>query len=152
MNKKENLFIFTAGLLILAYVLDYFAGPVHFTVKNHIAFLAPSFISKFPLTAVAVGIRTFGILLGVILLVSLIQNKFFAKAIGLFCLGALVELYTIQQLATGSRMTPTQWTLSLGYFGILLIVPIIFYILRGIFFTVGKKIRKDESSPIDSQA
>lgn len=148
--KKENLFILTAGLFILAYVLDCLAGPVNITVKNHLAFLVPSVINKYPFTAVAIAIRTFGIFLGILLLFSLIKEKYFAKAVGIFCLGALVELYTIQQLATGNRMTPIQWTLSLGYFGILLIIPIIFYIFKGLFSTVGKKLNKDESSPIDS--
>ena len=148
--KKENTLLITAGFFILAYVLDYFAGPVSITVKNHLAFLAPSVISKYPFTAIAIAIRTLGILLGVLLLVSSIKEKYLAKAAGLFCLGALVELYTIQQLATGSRMTPIQWTLSLGFFGILLIIPIAYYIIRGLFFTVKKKLNSSESSTTDS--
>ena len=148
--KKENTLLITAGFFILAYVLDYFAGPVRITVKNHLAFLAPSVINKYPFTAVAIAIRTLGILIGILLTLSLIGEKYFAKAAGLFCLGALVELYTIQQLATGSRMTPIQWTLSLGFFGILLIIPIAYYIIRGLFFTVKKKLNSSESSTTDS--
>lgn len=148
--KKENMLLLVAGFFILAYVLDYFAGPVYIVVKNHFAFIAPSMLAKFPLTAVAVGIRTLGIFSGILLLFSLIKEKYLGKAAGLFCFGALAELYTIQQLATGSRMTSIQWTLSIGFSGILLIVPIAYYVIRGLFFTVKKKLNNNESSPIDS--
>jgi len=148
--KKENILLLAAGFIILAYVLDYFAGPVSITVKNHLVFLAPAILSKFPLTAVAIGIRTLGLILANLLLFSLIKDKYFVKAIGLFCLAVVAELYAIQQLATGARMTPIQWTLSFGYFGILLVVFIVFYIVKGLFFTVKSKFNKNESPPIDS--
>ena len=127
--KKEYLVVTTLGLFALAYALDYFAGPVSISVKN--PFVLGNTIDKYPFTTVGIIARSFAIMFSVTLILSLASSSF-AKAIVAFFLAGLFELYAIQQLATASRMTTVQWTLSIAYGGLLLIIPIIYYLISGV--------------------
>jgi predicted membrane protein len=113
-------------------------------IKNPLNFLSPVNLAKFPFTAVAVGLRSLAILLSAVLALSLIEKMFFVKAIVLLFLGALAELYSIQQVATGMRTTSIQWTLSLSLGGLTFILPIIYYVLRGIIESLHSTLVKGE--------
>lgn len=138
--KKEITIVVTASLFLLAYVLDYFAGPVRIAVKNQIAFLNPKVLSVYPLTAVAISVRSIAILFTALIFASLAKGKYFVKTVVFLFLGILAELYGIQQLATGLKTTSTQWTLSISYAGILLLPAIIYFLLRGIISGIGSKL------------
>jgi hypothetical protein len=146
--KKEIQIVITAGLFILAYVLDYFAGPVRITVKNQIAFLAPAVLSVYPLTAVAIFSRAIALLFSVLIGLSIIKEKYFVKIIILFFLGILAELYAIQQLATSMKTTTIQWTLSIAYTGAGFVFPIVIFLILGIvnFVTHKAKLPKTEEA------
>lgn len=136
--KKEIALVVAAAIFVLAYILDYIAGPVRIVVKDPIVFLTKQQLSIIPLTAVAIGVRTIAIFLTTIVTLSFIEKKFFTKAFIVLFLGGIAELYAIQQMATGGTVTPMQWTLSFAYAGGFLLVSIIFYILAGIFNAINQ--------------
>lgn len=142
---KEYLLIAIIGLFLASSVLNYFAGPVVISLTNPVQFLAPAVISKYPFTAVEIGLRTLAIFLSLILALSLIEKNYFPKAVISLFLGALGIFYAIQQIATFGRVTPIQWTLSFAYAGFMLILAIVYYLIRGIIegvyigLTKGKK-------------
>ncbi len=129
--KKEYFFIFAVALLIFAYIVDYISGPINFVIKNPYEFLDSLVMSKFPLTAVGIFTRSLGIFLFIVLLLSLFSKLFFVKAIATFLLAALFNLFAIQQIATGTRTVTIQWSLSLSYAGIILLLPSMIYCIRG---------------------
>lgn len=142
--KKEYSLVIAIALFIIAYAIDRFAGPVSISIKSPLAFLSPVYLTKFPFTGVAITLRSLAIIMSVVLLLSFIENKFFIKAIVLLCLGALAELYAVQQLATGMRTTTIQWTLSFSYAGMAFILPFAYYILRGIIESLHSKLVQPE--------
>jgi hypothetical protein len=129
--KKEYLFIFAVSLLILAYVIDSISGPVIITLKNPYQFLNQVFMVRFPLTAVGILARSLGIFIGIILILSLINKMFFLKATTTFFLAIIFNLFAIQQIATNTRTVTIQWTLSLAYSGIALLLPALIYLIKG---------------------
>jgi hypothetical protein len=148
--KKEIAFVVAALLFVLAYALDYIAGPVRIAVKDPVMFLTKDQLSIIPLTAVAIGVRTIAIFITTILALSFIEKKFFTKAFIVFFLGGIAELYAIQQMATGGRVTPMQWTLSFAYAGGFLLVSIVFYVIAGIFNAINQGLsggKKTKSYP-----
>lgn len=145
--KKEYLLIIALAFFVIAYALDYLAGPVTIPIKNAFQFFENPVISKFPFTAVAVAFRTLAIFCSIILLLDLFEEKFFTKAVITLFLGALAELYSIQQLATGMRMSPIQWVLPFAYVGPLLLLPTSIYLLLGIFSSVKSKVIKPKEEP-----
>lgn len=130
--KKEHFLIVAVSLFVLAYVLDFVAGPVSFNIKTPFSFLDPLIIGKYPLTTVAIGARTLAITISIVLFLSLLGGFYFSKAVTVIFLGVMFGLYGIQQVATGTRTTTIQWTLSLVYAGVFLLVPTVYYTIRGL--------------------
>lgn len=151
---KEYWGIIAIALFILASVLDSLAGTVSLTVgTNPFSFLSGGSLATYPFTAVAIGVRALGFVITVLLVLAvLIEKNNFIKATILFGLGALAELYAIQQLATGLRTTPINYTLSIAYAGAALILPVAIYLLKGAFGGVGAKVSGEpEEKSEDSQ-
>jgi len=142
--KKEYFSLVIIGIFLAAYVLNYLAGPVVISLKNPWQFLTTVSLSKYPFTAVEISLKTIALFLSLILALSLIEKNYFLKAIITLILGALGILYAIQQIATSSRVTPIQWTLSFAYAGLTLIPAIGYYLMRGVIESVYGKLTKNK--------
>lgn len=139
-SKEVWLVIALVGFLV-AYLIDRIAGPVAISVGNPIAFLrSTTLLNKYPFTATAILVRTLAIFVSSMLVTSIVDGKYFAKAITLLLVGILAEFFAIQQLATGFRITTIQWTLSIAYGSLLLSLGVISMVLKGIWssFNEGK--------------
>lgn len=143
--KKEYFLVAAFAFFGLAYVLDYFAGPVSFVLLSPLTFLTKSYLNSYPLTAFAIAIRALGIFISLLLLFSVIEKQYFVKAFTVFVISVLSELYAVQQIATGMRTTSIQWTLSISYAGIISITAIIFYIVAGVIYSVKQKFKTDDN-------
>ena len=130
--KKEVVFVIAAALFLFAYILDYFAGPINLIVKSPLFFLDLKYFNLYPMTFVAVAVRTTALVISVSLVLSLIEKQYFQKIIISLFLAFVSEIYAFQQLATGAKITPVLWTLAISYAGAGLIIPIIFYIFARI--------------------
>lgn len=145
--KKEYTAVVAISLFLFAYVLEALAGRVSFPAfSSPFAFLNPAVLSKYPFTATAVAARTIAIVTSVVLVLSFAQIKKHLKAVITFVLGVLLELYAIQQLATGMRTTPLEWTLSLAYAGVLFAPIVIFFLIAGAFEAAHKALTKDKTT------
>ena len=130
--KKEITFVITACLFLLAYVLDYFAGTLSLSIISPIAFLNQNYFALYPMTFVAVVVRSVAIMLSVTLILSVMERQYFVKlGISAF-LAFIAEIYAFQQLATGATITPLLWTLAISYGGAMLVIPMVFYIFAGV--------------------
>lgn len=138
--KKEYLFILAAALIILAYGIDSISGKILLDVKNPYQFLNSPLISRYPLTTLGIFSRTIGLFLSVWLILSFISNYHFQKAIFLFIVFVLSNLYAIQQLATGMKITTVQWTISIAYASSLLLIPLVYYLIKSTTAVVVKKV------------
>ena len=140
---KKEYFLITAGaFFVLAYVLDYLAGPISITLAeaNPFTFLSQSYLNNYPLTAVAVVIRAVGLFICAAYFSALLKKMYFIKFIAALIIGVLAELYAIQQIATGMRTTSIQWTLSIAYAGALLGILVILYFIIGIINFLKQKL------------
>lgn len=150
--KKEYLLAITIGFFVLAQVLDYLAGPIYFTLSSPYDFLNRLYLNQYPLTAVAIGLRSLAIFFSTILLFSLFEKSYLVKAIILFVVSALAQLYAIQQVRTGMRTTSIQLTLSICYGTLLYILPIILNIFQGLIDTAKQKISSLEEADSDEKS
>jgi hypothetical protein len=153
--KKEITFVIALCMFAFAYVLDFIAGKVNVVVSDPFMFLTNPILTKFPLTAAGVFIRTIAIFLTVLVIYSVINKRYFTKAFVSLAIVIFSEAYAIQQFTTGNRTTPIQWTLSIAYAGGLMILLFVFYILKGIFhgFTkaLGGEEKEDYPEPLLSE-
>lgn len=146
------------GLLLFAQALDYFSGFVRLNILNPIQFLNPEILKHYPMTAVSIFSRAFGLMLFVSLILSLISKKYFQKVIISLILSFVAEIYAFQQLATGAKITTTIWTLSISYAGALMILPIIVFLFSAVIaFLIPQSKQtadfpKKEQSPEDNNS
>lgn len=130
--KKEYIIGTIGVLLFLSYGIDYISGNVNLPIKNPYDFVSPMVLGRYPLTAVGVALRGLGLGLTVWFLVSVFEKKYFFKLVLLLVIGLISQLYAVQQLATGMRTTTVQWTLSLAYGGLFLILPAVIFLIKGV--------------------
>lgn len=138
-QKEVWLVVATVGFL-LSWLIDRLAGPISMNIGSPIVFLtSPVLLHTYPLTATAIIVRTFALFVSTMLIFSIVERKYFTKAIILFFIGMLAEFFAIQQLATGFRVTTIQWTLSIAYGAFSLVLGIMIMILMGIWSMFNKE-------------
>jgi hypothetical protein len=148
--RKELFFVIAICLFLAVYAMDYLAGSVRLTARNPIVFLTSDQISKFPLTFAAIVLRSLALFITTVLTLSLVEKRYFTKAIVTLVIIVIAEMYAVQQMATLGRLTTMQWTLSISYAGILLLPVVGFYILKGIVTAVKSGLKKEPEEKASS--
>ena len=148
--KKEYLVGFVIAIFLLSLVLDSLAGPLRPTFESPYDFFKPEIISIYPFTAVSIGLKTIFIFVTLLLTFSLVEKKYVAKGILLLFCAALLELYSIQQVATGSRMVPLEWSLAFAWSGVALLLPTVVFFLLSVVKTVHKKLSQTTETNLDN--
>lgn len=146
--KKEYLLFASILLLLFGQVIDSISGPVSIPVKNAFQFMSQASLQTYPLTSISILAKTLGLLLLAALFLSLIEKKDLLKGSLLLTVAVLMELYSIQQLATGVKTIPLPWTLALGWAAILLFIPAIFFLVKGLLWGLYNKFFPVPKDPI----
>lgn len=142
---KEQVFIIIVGLFLLSYFLENIVSPLRTQLPTPYSFLNPTVFSKYPFTAVVVVIRAISLFLTPLFFLSFIEKRYFSKVGVLLVIGSLAQLYSLQQLISGTTMIPLEWAISLSIAGALLIIPLIIFALQGLFHFTKTKLK---SNPI----
>ena len=146
--KKEYTAVIAISLFLFGYVLEALSGNVTLpALSSPSSFLNPTILNRYPFTATAIAVRTAAIVISVLLVLSFVAIKKHLKAVIIFVLAALLELYAIQQLATGMKVTPVEWTLSFAYSAILLAPAVVFFLIAGMFEAAHKALTKSDQTP-----
>lgn len=143
--KKEYTLIFIVGLFLLAYVLDTVVEPLTTVLASPYAYISSDIFSQYPFTGASIVIKAVGIFLTPLFLLSFMEKQYVVKGLILLIVAGLTQLYGIQELTTGAKLLPIEWTVSLALGGAALLVPMIFYFIRGTFSSVSKGI----AGPLD---
>lgn len=137
---KEYIFLTICGLFLLAYVLEAVVDPLNIELPSPYNFLTPEYFLKYPFTSAVVGIRGIALLLIPLFLYSYFSKGYFPKAIASLIIGGLMQLYSLQEIATGTTLAPLEWSISLSLAGIAILVPMIYYLILGFAQTMKEKI------------
>lgn len=143
--KKEYTLIFIVGLFLLAYVLDTVVEPLEVVLASPYAYISSDIFSQYPFTGASIAIKALGVFLTPLFLLSFMEKQYTAKGLILLIVAGLTQLYGIQELATGAKLLPIEWTVSLALGGAALLVPMVLYFTRGTFSSVSKGI----AGPLD---
>lgn len=147
---KEYFFLIIVGLFLLSYVLEAVVDPLGLKLSSPYAYLSPTYFSKFPFSTAVIGIRGLAFFLIPVFIFSFFQKGYFPKAIILLILGGLMQLYSLQEVATGTTLAPLEWSLSLSIAGIALIIPTLTYFISGIWQSMKNKIDSlGENYPVE---
>jgi hypothetical protein len=152
--KKEHVLVIIIGLFLLSYVLDAVVNPLNIELATPYHFLDPKYLVKYPFTTASIVIKALGIFLTPLLLMSLFEGHHTAKGAVLLVLIALMQLYSLQDLATGAETVPLEWALSISVAGIALALPMLAYFglggLSWLHQSLGGKEKSTEDYNYDS--
>lgn len=140
--KKEFILIFVIGLFILAYVLDAVVNPLTITLTSPYHYLTPEIYTQYAFTTTSIVIKALGIFLSTLLLLSAIEVSRLIKGGILLGIAGLMQLYALQEVATGAQVLPLEWTISLTLAGMTLLLPTAFYLIRGALDGANKRFSK----------
>jgi hypothetical protein len=146
--KKEYTLIFIVGLFILAYVLDAVVDPLTIQLATPYSYFNPKNFSMYPFTTASIVIKTIGVFLTPMWLFSFFDGKAMAKGSLLLVFSGLIQLYAVQEVATGSQLIPLEYSLSLTLSGILLLIPAVIYLITGMFTSAHQSLSGEEDNDI----
>ncbi len=143
---KEHTFIIIIGLFLLSYVLEAVVDPLSLKLSTPYAFLNPLYLTKYPFTAATIFIRAFSFFLVPSFLLSFVKDSHFFKVGILLVIAGLAQLYSLQEITSGTTMVPLEWSLSLSVAGMALLLPITTNLLHGTYLKAKSKL----SSTLDN--
>lgn len=143
---KEQIFIGIIGLFLLSYLLEAVVDPLTVHLATPYAYFSPLYFTKYPFTTATVVIRSLSLLLTPVFFLSFIPRGYFAKVGFLLVVSALAQLYSLQEVSSGTTLLPLEWSLSLTLAAVSLILPVTYYCIRGFFHSVKTKLSPDETT------
>ncbi len=138
--KKEYLFVFIGALFLLSYVLEAVVNPLPNSLASPYDFFNPNNLSRYPFTTADIIIKSLAIFMTPLWLFSLIKGHHTVKGVGLLVLSGLIQLYAIQEVATGAKVIPLEWSISFALAGLAMIIPAILQILLGLAHKTKQKL------------
>jgi len=139
--KKEYLLVAVVGMYLLAYLLDAVVDPLKVTLPTPYHFLAPQFLTRFAFSTASIFIRALAIFLTPLFFFSFMDKNFTAKGLTLLILSVLMQLYALQDIATGAQIVPLEWALSISYGGAALLLPMVIYFIKGSLYSMHTKLK-----------
>lgn len=130
---KEYSLLGILTLFLVSYLLENTVSPISLRLSSPYAFFQNGDYLKYPFSTAVIFIRSLGIFLTPIWLLSFIKQAFGFKFISLFIATLLIQLYALQTVTTYSSGIPLEWSLSLSCGSIFWILPLLIYLLSYLF-------------------
>lgn len=146
---KEYTLVIIGGLFLLAYILEAIVDPLTLSLATPYEYLNPEYLSQYPFTTATVFIRSVAFFMTPTWLLSFIKKAHYAKGGVLLIVASLMQLYAIQEVATGTTLVPLEWSLSLSIAGAALLIPSVLFIIRGMLASAQEKISGKPSAQSD---
>lgn len=141
--KQEYSLIIIVGLLVLAYVLDSIVNPLSIDLPSPYHFFTLETLFHYPFTSTSIVMKAVALIIAPVWFLSFLDFSKLTKGAILLALSGLMQLYTLQDVATGTRVIPLEWSLSLTLTGVVLLIPAVLYLLIGITKKATKAISED---------
>ncbi|MBI3290369.1 hypothetical protein HYZ78_03145 [Candidatus Microgenomates bacterium] len=136
--KQEYTLLLIVGLLILAYVLDAVVNPLNINLPTPYHYFIPETMMSYSFTTTSIVIKAVAIFITPLWLLSFIGWNKKVKGSILLVLGGLMQLYSLQAVATNSKIIPLEWSLTLALAGAVMLIPAVLYFVTG-FLDLGNK-------------
>lgn len=141
--KQEFVLILITGLLILTYILDAIVNPLPIKLITPYHYFTPETMFKYAFTTTSIVLKTIALVITPIWLLSYTGFSKTIKGAVLLVISGLMQLYSLQDVVSGSNILPLEWSLSLTLTGMVLLIPAILYFILGFFSQAKKTITND---------
>lgn len=136
--RREQVVLLVIGLLLLSFLLDSLVLPLNLNLETPYHYLNLETITQYPFSTISLLTKTIATLLIPVVLFSLFQKSYAVKSVTLFITSLLMQLYGVQDLASGSSLLPLEWSLAVTFSGAGLLILSIYYLLRSVLAESGR--------------
>ncbi len=140
--KKEHTLVAIAGFLLLAYLLDAVVDPLTLRLATPYQYFNPQTLSTYPFTTTSILMKAISVFLIPLWFFSLFPAASITKALIFLVLSALLQLYAVQDIATGHFIVPLEWSLAFTLSGLALLIPALLYFIHSLLKGVGNNIQE----------
>jgi len=144
--------------LIFAYVLDAVVNPLKLQLATPYHYFDFSILTKYTFTTTSIVIKSIALFLAPVWFLSFLDFSKLTKGAILLVLSGLMQLYSLQDVASRSYILPLEWSLTLTLTGMVLLIPAVLFLIGGLFGGAKKAITSDpynipddESNPEESK-
>lgn len=137
---KETSFIIIVGLYLLAYLLEAVVQPLAIDIATPYEYLKPEYLGQYPFTTASIVIRALAFLFTPLWLLSFLKRAYIGKGAALLVVGALMQLYSLQEVLTGTTLVPLEYSIALALAGALTLIPAVIFLITGMFTGAAEKI------------
>ncbi len=134
---------------MFAYLLDAVVDPLAAAHATPYQYLTPKNLFIYPFSSISLFLKAAGLVIIPLLFMSFFQGFHLLKAASLLVLSALYQLYAVQVVATDSKTIPLEWTLALTLAGLILLIPMVFFLFTGVLSGAHTKLSGGEPSDAD---
>jgi len=128
---KEYVLVLIIGLFLLAYLLEAVVDPLALPLTTPYQFFTSDNILKVPFTTAVIGVRALAVFITPLWLLSFLSGAFQFKAVALLIASVLIQLYSVQSVASNTVGLPLEWSIALAFAGLLLFLPMLIYFVKG---------------------
>ena len=146
--KNEYWAVLVLGFLLLSYVLDGIVQPLGFDLTTPYHFFVAETMSTYPLTTFSVLLKAIAFVAGAVVILGSLGLKRFLKAGVLLVVASLMQLYSYQDVVSGSQALALNWDLGLTLGGLLMLVTSVLFFIGGFFEDDDKYADSASSSPL----
>ena len=150
--KQEYILVIIIGLLIFSYVLEAIVNPLQIQLSSPYHFFDLNILARYPFTTASITIKSVALFMAPLWFLSFLHFNKLTKGSILLALSALMQLYALQDVATGAQFIPLEWSLSLALTGVLLLIPAVIFMLVGLTKKVTKAISEDSYDSFTKEA
>lgn len=143
--KQEYVISMIIGLFLVAYVLEAVVQPLGLALPTPYHYITAENLRTYPFTTTIIVIRAVALFLSPILLMSFVNKKYGLKSSISLIIAALTQLYVLQELATGAKLLPLEWSLSISLAGLAFLPMIILYFLRAGLSSAHEKLSEGKA-------
>lgn len=140
--RKEHIAVAIIGAFLLTYLLDAISDPLAVPLAHPYQYLNNAYFSTYPFTTASILIRSLAIIAIPFLLFGFLILSPAAKGGFFLLISVLMQLYSVQQIATDSGNIPLEWAISLAFAGAILTLCGIYYLIIGAMVHTHKKLKR----------
>lgn len=144
--KREYLLMVVVGFFILGYILDAVITPLTLALPTPYHFFTRQNLTLYPITAISIILKGLVVSVGMLIIIISLGIRRFAKGSILLVSSVMLQLYALQNVATGSAKITLEWSLGLALAGLLLLIPTLVFFFSSFF----ERPSTPESAPFES--
>lgn len=150
--KQEYVLIVILAFFGLGWLLTNLVQPLDLALPTPYHYLDPAYFSKYPFSTTSIALTALALFISPLWFLSFVDGMKTAKGVLFLVAGGLLQLYALQDVASGSHQLTLEWDIALTLAGLLLLPTTVLYLILGIFSGIFSSLLDNPYQDVDEQS